>query len=74
MWNKSVEQCLSPQNRNGCRFILRECGIKVSNSVFLHITDTGADSDLEECGMKVSNFVFLHITDTGADSDLENVE
>ncbi len=45
----------------------------MSNSVFLHITDTGADSDLEECGMKVSNFVFLHITDTGDDSYLESV-
>ncbi len=46
----------------------------MSNSVFLHITDTGADSDLEECGIKVSNSVFLHITETGADSDLESVE
>ncbi len=44
------------------------------NSIFLHITDTGADSDLEECGIKVSNSDFLHITDTGEDSDLESVE
>ncbi len=73
MWNKSVELCLSPHNRNGCRIILRECGIKVSNSVFLLITDMGEDSDLES-GIKVSNSVFLHITDTGEDSDLESVE
>ncbi len=55
--------------------------MKVSNSVFLHKTETGADSylesvdsDLEECGIKVSNSVFLQGTDTGADSDLESVE
>ncbi len=46
----------------------------MSNSVFLHITDTGEDSYLRECGIKVSNFVFLHITEMGADSDLESVE
>ncbi len=45
----------------------------MSNSVFLHITDMGEDSDLES-GIKVSNSVFLHITDTGEDSDLESVE
>ncbi len=48
--------------------------MKVSNSVFLQGTDTGADSDLEECGIKVSNSVFLHITETGDDSYLESVE
>ncbi len=74
VWNKSVEQYLSPHNRNGCRFGLTECGIKVSNSIFLHITDTGDDSGLEECGIKVSNSVFLHKTETGDDSYLESVE
>ncbi len=48
--------------------------MKMSNSVFLHKTETGADSYLEECGIKVSNSVFLHKTETSDDSYLESVE
>ncbi len=47
------------------RTLLRLVNIAHLRSVFLHITEAGADSDLEECRIKVSNSVFLHITDTG---------